>query len=150
MTSDRTIDLVKRSEAFHRRLQTYYSQLRGKVANERVLLALDYLVEHEARMETELRQYEQHVPENVAARWFNYSPNDELERLLAESDLPTDVTIEQLSTWVAQLNDALVRYYRQFEEASWPEPLREVMERLVEMEREEQKRIVRALQEQVD
>jgi 16S rRNA C967 or C1407 C5-methylase (RsmB/RsmF family) len=115
MTSDRTIDLVKRSEACHRTLQAYYRQLKAKVANERVRLALDYLIAHEASMEAALRQYETHVPNNVAERWFQYSPNEELERLLAASDLPTDLTIEQLSTWVVRLNDGLIQYYRQFE-----------------------------------
>ena len=150
MTSDQTIDIVKHTRDCHRTLQRYYRDLKGRVASERVQLALDFLIAHEASMETALSQYETQVPHNIAQRWFKYSPNEELKRLLAEEDLPPDMSIEHLSAWVARLNDGLIQSYRQFEEASWPEPLREVMQRLVALEHEGRKRVVRALQEQVD
>jgi len=148
MTSDRTIDLVKHAEAYHRTLQKYYRKLRGEAEQTRVQMALDYLIQHEASMESALRDYEKHVPENVAARWFKYSPNEALEQMLAEKEVDPKISIGDLSTWVTHLNEGLIRYYQQFVEASWPEPVQEVMERLLEMEREEQKRTVRALQEQ--
>ncbi|MBI2433049.1 MAG: hypothetical protein HYV26_09275 [Candidatus Hydrogenedentes bacterium] len=147
MTSDRTIDLVHRAEEFHRLLAAHYRRLRSSAKEERVKLALDYLIQQQTAIEGSLRAYEVDAPALVAERWFKYSPAEELRKLLEATPIQADIDLAELGRQAVEFGNCLIRFYKQFAETALPEDLGEVMSKLLSLEEEEQKKMTDALQQ---
>lgn len=149
MSSDKTTDIVHRGEEFHRALAKYYRELQHRVTDNSVKMALAFLEQHEQGLESSTRAYGQSVPHPMADRWFSYSPNEELQKLMDSTEAPADLTPAQLSDLAHRFSECITRFYRQFADAAMPEPLAEAFSKLLEMELEGQKKVTNALQQQI-
>ncbi|MCE0732248.1 2-hydroxyacyl-CoA dehydratase [Halomonas sp. G15] len=66
-------ELVDWAAGYHRRLAEQYAALAGGEVGERVQMALEYLAEHERKMEQELTEYRQDGSDHgaVLEAWFD-------------------------------------------------------------------------------
>lgn len=149
MSSDKTVEIVHRGEEFHRQLGKFYRTLYQQATDPRVKMALQYLIQHEAEMEDNTRAFAKDVPSPHADRWFKYSPNEELQKLLETHPMTPDMSLDHLSECAHRYSECITRYYRQFADTAVPEPLVEAFRKLLEMEEEGQKKMTVALQDPV-
>ncbi|MDR5901252.1 2-hydroxyacyl-CoA dehydratase [Halomonas icarae] len=68
-------ELVDWAVDFHRRLAEQYTALAQGEVSERVKMALEYLAEHEEKMQRELEEYRQEDQRGVLDAWFD-DPSD--------------------------------------------------------------------------
>ena len=85
-------ELVAWAAEYHRNLAEQYRQLAASDVSDRVRMALDYLAEHERKMQTELSEYLEEAREHrpVLETWFD-----------DPSDFPHAPTLDRLTQRVA-------------------------------------------------
>ncbi len=145
----RPVEIVHRGEEFHRQLGKYYRSFSHQATNPRVKMALEFLMEHEAELEDNTRSFAHEVTHPHSDRWFKYSPNEELQKLMSSHPLTPDMPLEHLSECAHQYSTCITRYYKQFAETAVPEPLVEAFRNLLAMEEEAQKKMTSALPDQL-
>lgn len=142
-------ELVRWAADYHARLGDAYARLATEGVAPRIRLALEYLVEHEHRMQRELEAYLAEDREHRGAldTWFD-EPDDfphapVLERLPAESG---DQGVEALLATALTMHRTLQDLYRRRTERASGEAERELFEALAHQEDAEVRRLVRDIQ----
>lgn len=146
MAAVQMIDLLKRGEQFHKDLADYYENLESHMRREEVRRVLEYMSWHERCLEHCFHDYEKSAPQGVAHAWFKGVPDINLARLLDEARIAPDASVDDVLQLALRVDDALIEIYKFLRERTMSEELKEVLDQLMTMEREEEKRMAWSLQ----
>jgi rubrerythrin len=146
MAAMQMIDLLRRGERFHGGLAAYYEALRNVARREDVQQVLDYLVEHERSIEKCFHEYETTAPKGVSGTWFKITPETCLKKLMEETEIDPDMTVDDLIQHALRFDDCLVALYRQLTEMAISEDLGEALNRILSLEETHERRMVWDLQ----
>ena len=143
-------ELVRWAADYHGRLdEAYAGWAAQEVVGERRRMALDYLAEHERRMQRELEAYFAEGSEHrrVLDAWFDDPeefPHAPVLERLPEGDDGEDV--ETVLSTALTMHRTLQDLYRHRVERAGSDPEREFFEALVQAEDAEVRRLVRDIQ----
>ena len=147
MAAIQMIDLLKKGEAFHQNLAAYYEQVSHDVDREDVRIILDYMSRHEEYLGHCFEDYEKHAPKAVAEHWFKWVPDTNFAKIMEQASIPHDATVEDVIRLARHFDDCLIQLYQQLVEMSPPGLLRDALGKLLEMEQQQEKLMVRNLQQ---
>ncbi|MDR5887391.1 2-hydroxyacyl-CoA dehydratase [Vreelandella janggokensis] len=143
-------DLIVWVEAYHGRLSEQYRAKAGAAESERLQMVLNYLADHETRMQAGLRAIfdESHEKRDVLDTWFD-DPNDfpqppQLEQL---ADKPVGNSIESVMESAVEAHRTLEALYRHRVDRAVIEPEAEFFNALAEGHNAELRRIVAGIEE---
>ena len=132
MIAQTTRDILDRARYFHHQLQLFYEGLKDRMEERKLHLVLDYLAQHESRMEEAIKDYEEAVSEQVAATCISFSPKQTIEDVISAVKVPEKPTLYDLMRIAIHLEDCFVNlYHHAAEQIDFPE-IRELFERLEE------------------
>jgi len=146
MSYIKLIDLLKKGEKFHRDLAAYYEDLEHEASNPQVKCMLEHMRLHEEILANSIHAYEMEAPSGTIDMWFQYEPETNLAKMIAEADVSPDMGPDEVIEMAVKFDNAMVMLYRQLREMSPPTQVREAFDKLLEMEEEQRKRLVRGLQ----
>jgi hypothetical protein len=143
-------DLINWVEAYHGRLAEQYRAKAGAAESERLQMVLNYLADHETRMQAGLRAIfnESHKKRDVLDTWFD-DPNDfpqppQLEQL---ADKPVGNSIDSVMESAVEAHRTLEALYRHRVDRAVIEPEAEFFNALAEGHNAELRRIVAGIEE---
>lgn len=131
MTTQTTRDILDQARYFHHLLQGFYEALKGKIEQPKLQLILDYLAQHEERMEQALDQYEEGIAAKVADTWFKYNAGVSMADAIRAIELKPDPTLDDLMTIAIQLENHFVTLYRHAADQAVSPETKEVFEQLL-------------------
>ena len=146
MGSMRMMDLLKKGEAFHEQLAAYYERLSHEVDREEVRIILEYVSRHETYLGHCFEDYEKHAPKAVAEHWFKWIPDTRFSALMEAEAIPHDAEVDDVIRMARRFDDCLIQLYQELVEMSPPGQLRDALGKLLEMEQQQEKLMVRNLQ----
>ncbi len=135
MNFERMRDVLDHARDFHTELSRHFTTLNSVEQQARVRLLLGYLSRHESHMAEVIRQFEENASEKVLETWFQYTANlnADAEKLQVHPNLALEDVIDRAS----HFDDCLIDLYQTMaQEADLPD-IREVCEKLLQMEEEE-------------
>jgi len=130
MTVQTARDILDRARYFHQQLHGFYEALKGKIEQPKLHLILDYLMQHEERMEQALADYEDDIAEKVSETWFKFSPEMSIDDAIKNINIPKDMTLDQLMVIAIQLENHFVELYKHAAEQAVSTDVKEVFEQL--------------------
>ena len=146
MAALQMMDLLKRGEDFHQRLAGYYQGLSRKAGREKTRELLDYLSQHEMHLGHCLEDYERQAPRTVTGHWFQWVPDMDTARRMEEATLSEDASAAEVIELARRLDGCQIQFYQELVETCPPGELREVLGGLLEMERQQERLLVRNLE----
>lgn len=147
MSYIKVIDLLKKGEKFHRDLAAYYENLEHEALKPEVKAMLEHMRLHEEALANTIRMYEAEAPKGVLETWFQYEPEANLAKMVSEVTVSPDMSRDDVVEMALNFDNAMVILYKQLREMSPPTEVREAIDRVLELETEERKRLFRALQD---
>lgn len=147
MPAQQMRDLLHLTERFHGALAEYYRRLENKVRREEVKQILGFLGRHEQFIKMALEEYERSAPKGVANAWFTNFPAFKMPEPLKDRPVDPEMSVEELLELALHFDNSLIAWCQQIAARELPGELRAAIEAILELEREEEKRIVRGVQQ---
>ena len=126
-------DLLSYARGFHHDLAAYYRELDDQSAQEQVHMVLEYLQRHERNLEACLSAYEKDASERVLNTWFMHAPGLEMPGDESFGAVRPDLSVDDVLALALRHDQWLIRLYRQAEQHSVSEGIRDLFRRLLEM-----------------
>lgn len=103
-------DLISHVRTLHGRLEESVRKAQRREDDERSTLLLKFIGEHESALERAIEAAEESGA-SVLDTWLQFEPNTELERAMAQSDLDSSPSSDDVVKHVLETENALVRLY---------------------------------------
>lgn len=150
MSAYTTVGILDRARYFHKQLHGFYDGLKSRIEQEKLLLILDYLAQHELRMEQALQRYEQDIAHKVAETWFKYNPEMSIDEAIASIALPRTMSLDDLMTIAIKLENYFVTLYQRAAEQAVSPDVKEVFEQLTKETMKDRTKLSRDLVDMQD
>ena len=138
MAFDQTKDVLAHAREFHRKLGTFYEELKESASRERTCALLDYMIRHEKYLVDCLVQYEDQVSDNVLDTYFKYGSESIMMTTISDFEIKPEMDVDDVMAAAMHFDACLIEFYREMAQRALSEKVREVFENLLEMERNEQ------------
>ena len=140
------IEFIDYVRSFHHLLSQYYSKLKNNSQKEKVKMILDYLVEHESKMESTLLEFEDNISSKVGKFWFSFIENNKLPECFKQPEMHTEMTIDEVLEKAIRFDECLIALYKHLSDyASIPE-VKSFFESMADMESHEMRNVIRNIQ----
>lgn len=142
MPFEQARDVIEKARTFHHELAEFYHRIGTVVDRERVQLLLEYLGGHEERRERQLTEFARSTSVSILDTWYQFPPDTRVRDALQKIHIRPDMTVAEAVCMALQLDENLLRLYRQAAEGAPVEHLREAFTRLYEEGKKERAKIV--------
>ena len=130
-------DMLDQVRDFHGQLAEYYHQLSDSSDQQRVKLLLDHMSNHEKQLQESLRDYEEDASEQVMNTWVDCKYCDEVLATCKRVPIASETSVDSVVKATLDIDNCLVRFYREVAEKVESETVRDVFRNLVDMEESE-------------
>lgn len=144
MAPRRMIDLLKHAEAFHHKLSVFYAFQSRETHNDALRTLLQYMSRHEDILEHAIQSYEDGASKSVLDSWFKVSPDFSRFPHLEDLELGGEMTADEVVDLALALDNVLIAMYEELQREAVSADLREALDSLLDMERREEIRLMRA------
>ncbi len=131
MTTQTTRGILDQARYFHQQLQAFYEALRGRLEQPQLQLILDYLAQHEQRMEHALQRYEDDIAEEVANTWFKFNAGVSIDEAISSIHIRPEPTLDDLMEIAIKLENHFVVLYKNAADQAVSAKVKEVFEQLL-------------------
>ncbi len=138
MAFDQTKDVLEHAREFHRKLGTFYEELKESTSKERIRALLDYMSRHEKHIGDCLAQYEEQVSDNVLDTYLKYASESTRITDISDFEIKPEMDVADVMAAAMHFDACLIEFYREMAQRALSEKVREVFENLLEMEQHEQ------------
>ncbi len=142
---EKAIDFMNFVKGFHHTFGKYFKSLHNESKNEKIKLILEYLHEHEAKMEKSIDEYEEGISKKVEETWFQFIDKHKAPECMKNLRIDSDLNVDDLIEISVKLDDCLIELYKSLAEASESTEVREVFESLASLETHEKRKTVRQI-----
>lgn len=126
-----TRDILDQARYFHRQLKAFYDALHDQIDQPKVQLIIDYLSQHEQRMEDALAAYEDDIAARVADTWFKYTPAVSIDEAIRGIAAKPGMTLDELMCVAVQLENHFVTLYEHARDQAVSGDVKAVFEHLL-------------------
>lgn len=144
MRFEQVRDILDHAREFHKKLHELYQQLADQEEAARIKLLLEYLGGHEKLLEQGIANFEQSASEEILDTWFQFTQDDAILKLPETLQLKPHMAVDEVIRMGLELDDRLIKLYRDAVENSEVPEVQEVFDNLLAMEQQEERHLVRA------
>lgn len=126
---------------FHGQLVVYYDRLSSKSEQQRVKMLLEHMSKHEQELQESLAAYEETAPKNVMDAYVDCAFCDEILLTCEQTPIAPETSVEGVIKVAMDVDNCLLRFYREVAEHADTEKVRDVFKNLIEMEEAELRRL---------
>ena len=130
-------DMLDQVREFHGQLAEYYHQLSDSSDQQRVKLLLDHMSNHEKQLQEGLRDYGEDASEQILNTWVDCKYCDDVLMTCKQIPIVPEASVKNVIQATLDIDNCLVRFYREVAEKVESEKVRGVFQNLVEMEESE-------------
>ena len=144
MAPRRMIDLLRHAESFHHDLSVFYAFQSREIQDATLRTLLQYMSRHEDILEHAIQSYEEGASKSILDSWFKVSPDFSQFPHLEDLELGDEMTAEEVVDLALALDNVLIAMYEELQREAVSADLREALENLLDMERHEEIKLMRA------
>ena len=130
-------DMLDQVRDFHGQLAEYYHQLSESSDQQRIKLLLDHMSNHEKQLQGSMRDYEEDASKQIMDTWVDCKYCDEVLATCKQIPIVPEASVESVVQATLDIDNCLMRFYREVAEKVESEKVRDVFRNLVEMEESE-------------
>lgn len=125
----------------HGQLVKYYDQLSKKTEQERVKMLLEHMSKHEQDLQEGLRAYEESAAPNIMDTFVDCEYCDAILVTCRHTPIAPETSIEGVIRVAMDVDNCLLRFFREVAESAATEKVRDVFRNFVEMEEGELRKL---------
>ncbi|RKZ45365.1 MAG: hypothetical protein DRQ58_10535 [Gammaproteobacteria bacterium] len=144
MRFEQVRDILDHAREFHKCLGEFYQNLVEYEEETRIKMLLEYLGRHEKFLEQGIANFEESASEKVLDTWFQFTQDKATLKLPSGNNIKSNMSVEDVIHMGLELDDCLIKLYKDAAEDSEVLEVKEVFNNLLKMEQEEEHHLVRA------
>lgn len=137
-------DVLTNAQTFHNAASAFYRNLYDESEDERVKMLLAFLYEHEDKMCSSLKSYQQHASEGVLNTWIQFTLEQTPDHFIGQFNTSAGMDVEQVFELGQTIDSYLLDVFEELMDTAATDELRDLFQNLVTMEREEKFALTRA------
>lgn len=126
---------------FHGQLADYYDQTSKSTDQQRVKLLLDHMSGHESQLKKSLGAYEEDASRQIMDTWVDCRHCNEILVTCQQILISPETSVDDVIRAALDVDNCLMRFYREVAEKVDSETVREVFRNLIDMEESELRRL---------
>ena len=126
---------------FHGQLVEYYERLSKETEQQRVKMLLEHMSKHEQELQEGLRAYEETAAKNIMDSFVGCEYCDEILATCRHTPIAPETSIEGVIKVAMDVDNCLLRFFREVAESAETERVREVFKNFIELEEGELRRL---------
>ncbi len=143
-------NMLEQVRDFHGQLVQYYDRLSKEAEQQRVKMLLDHMSKHEQDLQDGLRAYEETATENVMETYVDCEYCNEILATCRQTPIAPETNVEGVIRVAMDVDNCLLRFFREVAEHAETERVRDVFKNLVEMEESELRKLATNALQAVD
>lgn len=144
MRFEQVRDILDHARELHECLGGFYQNLVHHEEAARVKMLLEYLGRHEKFLEQGIADFKERASKQVLDTWFQFTQDKATLKLPEAINIKSNMAVEDVIRMGLELDDCLIKLYKDAAENSEVPEVKEVFNNLLEMEQEEEHHLVRA------
>lgn len=137
-------DYIHYGKVLHEQLAHKLHKLNAQEHNTRKQLLMDYLCEHEERMQNLLNKYEVELSPKILNAWFQFTPERLSRDFIPDFNFDEQHDAHDITMHALELDDYLIALYQELAEHTDIPAVKETMKQIVEIEQQEKMRTVKS------
>jgi len=134
-------NMLEQVRDFHGQLVQYYDRLSKGAEQQRVKMLLDHMSKHEQDLQDGLRAYEETATQNVMETYVDCEYCNEILATCRQTPIAPETSVDGIITVAMDVDNCLLRFFREVAEHAETERVRDVFRNLVEMEESELRKL---------
>lgn len=134
-------NMLEQVRDFHGQLVQYYDRLSKEAEQQRVKMLLDHMGKHEQDLQDGLRAYEETAPQNVMDTFVDCEYCNEILATCRQTPIAPETSVGGVIRVAMDVDNCLLRFFREVAEQAETERVRDVFRNLVEMEESELRKL---------
>ena len=136
-------DIIDFSKEVHAEIADRFANLSNEAVQERAKLLLDYLSRHELHLKEALQRYGESAAESLLTAWYLSAPELHPEDIVHDVELFADMDIDEVMAEAIKVDDYLIDIYRNIADNARDAKVRELSNRLLQMENTDKIKAIR-------
>lgn len=139
--------IMGRAQRYHRKLSEFYQKLDETTSeeHERMKLVLQYLQQHENKLERQLREFEKNARPNAMDTWVQFPPDENLENVFDTSRLKKDMSINDIVVLTLEFDNTLLKFYERARDVASTSEIGEMFDHLLSEGINDRKELVQSI-----
>ena len=134
-------NMLEQVRDFHGQLVQYYDRLSKEAEQQRVKMLLEHMSKHEQDLQDGLRAYEETATQNVMDTYVDCEYCNEILATCRQTPIAPETSVEGVIRVAMDVDNCLLRFFREVAEHAETERVRDVFKNLVEMEESELRKL---------
>jgi rubrerythrin len=134
-------DMLEQVRDVHGQLVLYYDRLSKEAEQRRVKMLLDHMSKHEQDLQDGLRAYEETATQGVMDTYVDCKYCDEILVTCKQTPIAPETSVEGVIRVAMDIDNCLLRFFRESAEHAETERVRDVFKNLVDMEESELRKL---------
>ena len=126
---------------FHGQLAEYYNQVSNSAGQQRIKMLLDHMSKHEKDLQEGLRAYQEGAPQGAMDTYVVCEYCNEILATCKQMPIAPETSIEGVIKVAMDVDNCLMRFFREAAQQAETETVREIFRNLVDMEEAELRRL---------
>ena len=143
-------NMLEQVRDFHGQLVQYYDRLSKEAEQQRVKMLLEHMSKHEQDLQDGLRAYEETATQNVMDTYVDCEYCNEILATCRQTPIAPETSVEGVIRVAMDVDNCLLRFFREVAEHAETERVRDVFKNLVEMEESELRKLATNALQAVD
>jgi hypothetical protein len=134
-------DILDQASALHQRVAALADEAAVEQDRQRLALVLDYLADHQTRLQSAIDAFKDEAGDRVLTTWFDRAPEVELPDL-DEASLATLEDVDDLIDRVVGFHDRIIELYANLRDQARIEAVEAIFADLAELEQHEKMELI--------
>ena len=126
---------------FHGQLAEYYNQVSNSTEQQRIKMLLEHMSKHEQDLQEGLRAYEETAPQGAMNTYVDCEYCNEILVTCKQTLIAPETSVEGVMRVAMDVDNCLMRFFREAAQQAETESVREIFRNLVEMEEAELRKL---------
>jgi rubrerythrin len=137
-------DILSWVVQFHADLELHYRELEEGNTNERVVMLLEYLADHQQILGGAIEKFKGDASSQLLNTWFNQTPEVNYpEKLVSLASGVSGASTSEVVLIAIECHDLLIQMYKALQSDSDMQSVKDLFQTLIDMEQHEKLRMVR-------
>ena len=134
-------NMLEQIRDFHGQLAEYYDQLSSDTEQQRIKLLLEHMSKHEQDLQEGLRAYEETASRGAMDTYVDCEYCNEILVTCKQTPIAPETSVEGVVAAAMDIDNCLMRFFREAAQQAETETVREIFRNLVEMEEAELRKL---------
>ncbi|MBD3224807.1 MAG: hypothetical protein GF313_08765 [Caldithrix sp.] len=139
-------EILDHIKTMNEELKEIYLQMKQQTDEGHTQLLLDYANQQKSNFEKNISDLNSVESSKVFESWFQYTPEDELKRILQEIRASNVSSVDDVAGLTIKYTDALIDFYKKLKEKTHSEDVTETIDQMIAMHERNKQEFITSVQ----